>query len=63
MFICSECGQRFKTQDGLSLHLKIECLKYHKESKTIECKFCPQTFKHFVTLKMHSFLDHKIILP
>lgn len=25
--ICSECGRRFKTQVGLNLHLKIECLK------------------------------------
>lgn len=49
-FCCSQCGMKFRTQPGLSIHIKF---KHDRPAKCHECQICLHQFKERSVLKAH----------
>ena len=57
-FVCSECGDRYKTKQGLDDHIKR-----HKNIFDYPCDTCEEKFVSKGTLKQHTKVVHIKIEP
>ncbi|XP_043486088.1 zinc finger and SCAN domain-containing protein 16-like [Polistes fuscatus] len=56
-YVCTDCGKKYKWQDSLKRHKRVDC---GNKEKRFLCNFCNRKFKYRYELKNHITAHHKI---
>ncbi|XP_024937205.1 longitudinals lacking protein-like [Cephus cinctus] len=55
-YTCTNCGKKYKWQDSLKRHQRVEC---GNKEKKFSCHFCDRKFKYRYELRNHNFAHHR----
>ncbi|XP_043677912.1 longitudinals lacking protein isoform X32 [Vespula pensylvanica] len=56
-YVCTDCGKKYKWQDSLKRHQRVDC---GNKEKKFSCNVCDRKFKYRYELKNHITAHHKV---
>lgn len=54
LFVCNDCGKRYKYKNGLSQHQRLECGK----EPQFQCPYCDKRCHRKASVKSHIYSIH-----